>query len=411
MPLFTPIRYINDGEPLNQITLNRGRFDVQENIEELFSRVGTLESVNNTSINEDPDTIALRNSNGTTSFSEPTAGTHPLRLDDASVESLPDTLVMRDSEGKSYEVGNGLQGIGSASDPTRIKLDTTRSGNLLQLDENGLFYGIEAPPDLDVLYISTTLGDDSNSGTRENPLATINEAFRRLPTNVSSTIRLRAGETFEITSNLRVRGAERVFEPYDDPYYDGNLKPELDSNIWYYDPALVDEVNRPNIIFKWYINTGLNTAGLFKLFADDGGGYLFRACRVIREGIPTAGNYPTHAIAGSPARYNGTFTFRGCELVDNNNDIGAMFSVRDDSGALTFSFTACQATLNGVLALIDLNGGTMTINIGVGPNPTPNPVSGISKFSDTITANASDLISGIVRTNGVPVNVVSTIAL
>lgn len=66
---------------------------------------------------------------------------------------------------------NNEEGIG-----VRVSPD---NGNLLQQRKNGLYYGIEAPPDLTNLYVSSSMGDDSNTGTRNAPLKTIREAIIR----------------------------------------------------------------------------------------------------------------------------------------------------------------------------------------------------------------------------------------
>lgn len=66
---------------------------------------------------------------------------------------------------------NNKEGIG-------IRLSSDE-GNLLQQRKNGLYYGIEAAPDTANLYVSSTMGDDGNTGTRTSPLRTIVEAARR----------------------------------------------------------------------------------------------------------------------------------------------------------------------------------------------------------------------------------------
>lgn len=52
-------------------------------------------------------------------------------------------------------------------------------GNLLEERKNGLYYGIKPPKDTSNLYVSSSQGDDKNAGTKESPLRTINEAFKR----------------------------------------------------------------------------------------------------------------------------------------------------------------------------------------------------------------------------------------
>ena len=88
---------------------------------------------------------------------------------------------------------NGKGGIKIAVSPDR--------GNLLQHRKNGIYYGIEAPADTSNLYVSTSQGDDSNTGTKNAPLRTIREALRRNSVNQKFTIHLKEDETFEWRSS------------------------------------------------------------------------------------------------------------------------------------------------------------------------------------------------------------------
>lgn len=76
MPLSKPLRYINNGEPLNEVVLNRAYRDIEENLEELFGRIGGARI----GVSEaDPDTVVRRDDNGVAEFGEPTKETHPIR--------------------------------------------------------------------------------------------------------------------------------------------------------------------------------------------------------------------------------------------------------------------------------------------------------------------------------------------
>ena len=79
MPLSKPLRYINNGEPLNEVVLNRALIDVSDNLEELFSRIGGARI----GVPEaEPDTVVRRDDNGVAEFGEPTSDKHPLRSTD-----------------------------------------------------------------------------------------------------------------------------------------------------------------------------------------------------------------------------------------------------------------------------------------------------------------------------------------
>lgn len=88
---------------------------------------------------------------------------------------------------------NGKGGIKIAVSPDR--------GNLLQHRKNGIYYGIESPADTSNLYVSTSQGDDSNTGTKNAPLRTIHEALRRNSVNQKFTIHLKEDEEFEWRSS------------------------------------------------------------------------------------------------------------------------------------------------------------------------------------------------------------------
>lgn len=77
MALTVPLRYINDGEVLNEITLNRALLDAQTNLEDLFNRVdaydpGTSEA--------EANRVVLRDGQGTAKFGTPSHDEHPWRL-------------------------------------------------------------------------------------------------------------------------------------------------------------------------------------------------------------------------------------------------------------------------------------------------------------------------------------------
>lgn len=102
--LFVPIRYINNGEALDQVTLNRDTTDIQQNLEEIIDRLVTLESSSGGSVTETPDTLALRDEYGTTQFSAPRIATNPFRKGDADSDKTASTLALRDANG-TFKIG------------------------------------------------------------------------------------------------------------------------------------------------------------------------------------------------------------------------------------------------------------------------------------------------------------------
>lgn len=113
----------------------------------------------------------------------------------------------------------------------KVKLSPD-DGNLLQKRNNGLYYGIEAPPDTRHLYVSSSTGSDSNKGTRAEPLQTIREAFRRNNVGTRFTIFLHEDDEHE------VRGSWGFFAT------------RKGAEIYPYGPVL-DSINRRNPVGSW----------------------------------------------------------------------------------------------------------------------------------------------------------------
>ncbi|WP_040465464.1 phage tailspike protein [Erwinia tracheiphila] len=118
-----------------------------------------------------------------------------------------------------------LHGDGTEADPLGVKL-SGNSGNLLEIRDDGLYYGTSASDDLLNLYVDTVNGSDDNIGSREKPLKTLNEALTRTPANKSNTIHLHSGQTFILDVQTSIVGCIRLIMPYDDPYIDGNKVPD-----------------------------------------------------------------------------------------------------------------------------------------------------------------------------------------
>lgn len=78
---------------------------------------------------------------------------------------------------------------------------SSHSGNLLQVREDGLYYGITQEPKYETLYVDAVNGNDSNPGTEALPLRTYATALSkpRLPGN--RHIYLRAGQDNHFYTN------------------------------------------------------------------------------------------------------------------------------------------------------------------------------------------------------------------
>jgi len=84
----------------NSTTDNINRIDGDiTDLSNTVNSLGEVESIANT--------LVKRDSNGTSKFSAPTNGEHPIRLSDTSVAPTPNTVVMRDGQGKIDFGGGG----------------------------------------------------------------------------------------------------------------------------------------------------------------------------------------------------------------------------------------------------------------------------------------------------------------
>lgn len=136
---------------------------------------------------------------------------------------------------KQYEVNaRDANGVKLNPDGTVGVSLSKDGGNLLELRKDGLYYGNVASEELRHLHVSSISGNDSNSGTKESPLRTIQGAVDLLKdAPVRYYIWLKAGETFEWVNKefdypiitFGVYGAEASY-PYEVPsnvYYRGHL--------------------------------------------------------------------------------------------------------------------------------------------------------------------------------------------
>jgi hypothetical protein len=132
--------------------------------------------------------------------------------------------------------------------PARIPLSGD-TGNLIEIRDDGVFYGLAAPPNIATLYVSPSLGDDDNPGTRAEPLATIVEAVTRHENRpVTYRIILRAGETHDMLVSAPDRSAAKVeFWWYDDPIHLDFNTPR--PSCFAYSPSVADDLDRPVVRF------------------------------------------------------------------------------------------------------------------------------------------------------------------
>lgn len=134
---------------------------------------------------------------------------------------------------------NNKQGIG-------IRLSSD-NGNLLQQRKNGLYYGIEAPPDTANLYVSSTMGDDSNTGTRTAPLRTIHEAIARNTVGTRFAIYLYETDVHEWHGTWTNAAVGKLFTIM--PYGPHTDTCRLRNRVGVWDIWFSKELKRPTIKF------------------------------------------------------------------------------------------------------------------------------------------------------------------
>ena len=91
------------------------------------------------------------------------------------------------------------------------------SGNQLQLNPDGLYYGTVAPPETAFVYVAPAANggsDITGTGTEASPFASIAKALSVGPANVQRTIGLYNGVTHALTPGIRARGGAIEFGVY-----------------------------------------------------------------------------------------------------------------------------------------------------------------------------------------------------
>lgn len=232
------------------------------------------------------------------------------------------TVVTPDNMGKTLKFGNDEYNVNVGDTLTvteqglvNIKLSPD-NGNLIEVRDNGLYYGTQAHVDTSNLYISSSIGDDSNIGTRESPLKTIREAFKRNRPNQQFTMHLFEDDTHEWRSSWGLKD-NYIFNIY--PYgsfadFCMSLNPISTVN-W----QRAQELKRPTI--KFIGDKVNNNYSYFQTFIHTSETHcVFAGVRLVIDDNTSAPTFGTNGIAmgGSDGYLNLWFT--GClfELNDTH---------------------------------------------------------------------------------------------
>ena len=214
------------------------------------------------------------------------------RLDNVEAKNVTQDRTLTELDGRA----DALEGtVGShTTEINKLKAVkhltvSTDSGNLIGTRANGIYYGIEAPPNLSNLYVDAIDGLDTNSGSKEAPLKTLDKALSMIDKDVSNTIHLKSipvdregGACYYISARYGISGgATRTIVVYDDPWYDGdkwtemyNATSKLARN---YESG---NIRRPAIILKKHIRMyGSETRyGLGGFYLDGSNSTLIMRC-------------------------------------------------------------------------------------------------------------------------------------
>ena len=252
---------------------------------------------------------------------------------------------------------------------------STKTDNLLSIENGKLYVGLEAPSNLLSLYIDCINGSDNSPGTRSAPLRTLRRAKELTPNHKSSTWYIKyytpdqmekANSWYNWDFNLVVRlGAVRTLSVYNHTWIDGGkaseAKQKADGSIfWYY----LNNVARMPVYIRFDTSATQLTEKLFDVSLLDSAKFKAQGICFIKP------------IAIEPAKYTilpgtnsafihgtGEFVFEGCEFyqygkfIETNNNWfkWVYYDYADD---LSVIFTGCnfgyvvENVVNGTTSLL-----------------------------------------------------------
>lgn len=140
-----------------------------------------------------------------------------------------------------------IVGDGTLNNRLRTQISSD-PGNLIQVRNNGLYYGSNPPANVGKLYVDAVSGDDSNNGlTRETPIKTFEEAIRRqIDAPTAYSIGLKCGQNFIISKKYDRRHAEFDIFGYGDPTY-LDWENASTSGVPEYMPWVGEQFTRPTL--------------------------------------------------------------------------------------------------------------------------------------------------------------------
>ena len=264
-------------------------------------------------------------------------------------DNMGNTLVFKD---KVYNVNVGDTLTVGENGLVDVKLSKDK-GNSLEIRDDGLYYGVIAPADTSLLYVSSSMGNDSNAGTRDQPLRTIAAAFRKNRPNQRFTVRIYENDAHEWKSS------EGTFDNYlfiIEPY--GTIA----DAVWANNPVATSEwarsaeLKRPTVRLiadKEIASAKLTDAKIMNTFSSNLS--YFNGCVITTE---NQGQYVSNGAMFGHAEGNPSIHFRGCTIIPNDVSLLRIGSPSGSNVILDRSIVNAQ---NGKLGYIETNG---RLNLG-----------------------------------------------
>ncbi len=225
------------------------------------------------------------------------------------------------------------------------QLVSNGAGNLIQLRTDGVYYGIQPPPNFANQYVSSVSGNDSNAGTIGSPLRTIRKAISNLPDGTMGDIYLKAGETFytypdnptdyfntltlnqTTTAIVAMDIGNRIItiRPYNDTPIDDINAYNIANNTGY-DAYIAAETNWPIVVANISQTTDSSAILSIPFSIGVNGSLGFLAC-IVREGqtgtIAPAVGYGFIRGSGNVGFHGGKVILGSASILANANSNGS----------------------------------------------------------------------------------------
>ena len=231
-----------------------------------------------------------------------------------------------------------------------VVLRSPDAGNLLEVRENGVYYGVVAQQEN--WYVDSAGGNDNNKGTKEAPLKTLHGLHNKLKNgSYSYNIYLKEGGTYPVKNNdtneftnlfghLTAVSSINIF-PYGNRYDDViNSDAQVAGNGGHYIAHAVKSFSRPAIQFSNYIYTfsnGVNSVRTCAIFNNNIKNIRIRGIKLEVIG----NNYPAsydHSL-GSKIKC-GKLVFEGCVFSFANRPTN-IWAYPFVAGVSSVAFTHC----------------------------------------------------------------------